>query len=94
MLEKFDEPIKIINNIILCINSKDSHLKKGDSILLIKNDNRKVRLEVLGIEIEKKSVDSIEEENIDVGIKVNKKIKKEWQYYYKKNSNHLACICL
>lgn len=94
LLESFDSPIKILNNEILCINSKSSYLRKGDSIFLVKNDNKKVRLEVLGIEIKGKSVDSVEEENIDIGIKVNKKIKKEWQYYYKKNSNHLACICL
>ena len=84
MFESFDKPIQVINNKILCINSKSSYLKKGESILLLKTDNRKVRLEILGIEIEHKSVDRVEEENIDIGIEVNKNIDEEWQYYYVK----------
>lgn len=87
MFESFDKPIKVINNKILCINSKSSYLKKGESILLVKTD-RKERLEILGIEINKNSVDKVEKENIDIGIEVNKKIKENYQYYYvKKNSN-------
>lgn len=81
MFESFDKPIKVINN-ILCINSKNSHLEKGDSIFFHKNNGEKVRLEILGIEIEKKSVDRVEEENIDIGIKVNKNINEKWDYYY------------
>jgi len=84
MFESFDKPIQVINNKILCINSKSSYLKKGESILLLKTDNRKARLEILGIEIEHKSVDRVEEENIDIGIEVNKNIDEEWQYYYVK----------
>ena len=82
MFESFDKPIKVINNNILCINSKNSHLEKGDSIFFHKNNVEKVRLEILGIEIEKKSVDRVEEENIDIGIKVNKNINEKWDYYY------------
>lgn len=82
MFESFDKPIKVINNNILCINSKNSHLEKGDSIFFHKNNGEKVRLEILGIEIEKKSVDRVEEENIDIGIKVNKNINEKWDYYY------------
>lgn len=89
MFESFDNPIRVINNNILCINSKNSYLKKGESILLFKNDNKKVRLEILGIEIGKISVDSVEDENIDIGIKVNKNINEKGQYYYvKKNNNN------
>lgn len=82
MFKSFDKPIKVINDKILCINSKSSYLKKGGSILLIKTDNSKVRLEILGIKINQKSVDKVEEENIDVGIEVNKNIKEKWTYYY------------
>lgn len=82
MFKSFDKPIKVINDKILCINSKSSYLKKGDSILLIKTDNSKVRLEILGIKINQKSVDKVEEKNIDVGIEVNKNIKEKWTYYY------------
>ena len=82
MLESFDKPIKVINHNILCINSKNSHLNKGDSIFSHKNDGEKVRLEILNIEIEKKVVDRVEGENIDIGIKVNKNINEKWDYYY------------
>lgn len=88
MFESFDKPIQVINNKILCINSKSSYLKKGESILLFKTDNKKVRLEILGIEINKNSIDRVEEENINIGIEVNKNINENGQYYYvKKNSN-------
>jgi hypothetical protein len=82
MFESFDKPIEVIHNNILCINSKNSHLEKGDSIFFHKNNGEKVRLEILDIQIEKKSVDRVEEENIDIGIKVNKNINKKWDYYY------------
>ena len=82
--ESFDKPIKVINNRILCINSKSSYLKKGESIILVKNDNKKVRLEILGIEINKNSIDRVEEENINIGIEVNKNINENGQYYYVK----------
>lgn len=84
MFESFDKPIKVINNKILCINSKSSYLKKGESILFFKTDKKKVRLEILGIEINKNSVDSVEEENIDIGIEVNKNINENGKYYYVK----------
>ena len=87
MFESFDKPIQVINNKILCINSKSSYLKKGESILLIKTNNKKVRLEILGIEINQNSVDRVEEEDIDIGIEVNKNINENGQYYYVKKSN-------
>lgn len=80
--ECFEKPIKVINNRILCINSKNSHLKIGDSILLCKGNGKKVRVEVLELRVDGVNKSKIEEENIAIGIKVNKNIKENWTYYY------------
>lgn len=87
MFDSFDSPIEVINNNVLCINSKDSYLKKGDSILLCKNNNKMCRLEILEIQKDRNNINIIEEKDINVGIKVNKKIDKEWKYYYLKNDS-------
>lgn len=80
--DSFDSPIEVINNKILCINSKYSYLKTGDSILLCKNNDKMERLEILEIQKNGNKINKIEEKNINVGIKVNNKIDKEWKYYY------------
>lgn len=80
--ECFDKPIKVINNRILCINSKNSHLRIGDSILLCKGNGKKIRVEVLELRVGEVNKSKIEEENIAIGIKVNKNIKENWTYYY------------
>ena len=81
-LERFGRPIKVINNRILCINSKNSYLRIGDSILLCKGNGKKIRVEVLELRVDGVNKSKIEEKNIDVGIKVNKNIKENWTYYY------------
>lgn len=80
--ECFEKPIKVINNRILCINSKNSHLRLGDSILLCKGNGKKIRVEVLELRVDGVNKSKIEEENIEIGIKVNKNIKENWTYYY------------
>lgn len=82
--ECFEKPIKVINNRILCINSKKSHLRIGDSILLCKDNGKKIRVEVLELRVDGVNKSKIEEENIAIGIKVNKNIKENWTYYYVK----------
>lgn len=82
--ECFEKPIKVINNRILCINSKKSHLRIGDSILLCKGNGKKIRVEILELRVDGVNKSKIEEENIAIGIKVNKNIKENWTYYYVK----------
>ncbi|MDU2301624.1 MAE_28990/MAE_18760 family HEPN-like nuclease [Veillonella sp.] len=80
--ECFEKPIKVINNRILCINSKNSHLRIGDSILICKGNGKKIRVEVLELSVNRVNKSKIDEENIEIGIKVNKNIKANWTYYY------------
>lgn len=82
--ERFGEPIKVINNRILCINSKNSYLRIGDSILLCKGNGKKIRVEVLELRVDGVNKSKIDEKDIEVGIKVNKNIKEHWTYYYVK----------
>lgn len=84
MLEKFDRAITVIHNKILCINSKQSYLKKGDSIFCCKGNDEKVRLEILNLQIDSVNIDEVTKENIDVGIELNDNINASWTYYYKK----------
>lgn len=80
--ECFEKPIKVINNRILCINSKNSYLRIGDSILLCKGNGKKLRVEVLELKVDGVNKSKIDAQNIEVGIKVNKNIKENWTYYY------------
>ena len=48
--DSFNTPIKVISNRILCINSKYSSLKIGDSILVRKSNNEMERLEILELQ--------------------------------------------
>lgn len=82
----FDAPINVINNNILCINSKNSNLKIMDSILLCRSDGKKERLEIINIQIDNIDVNKIVENDIDVGIKVNKKVYLDGEYYYLKGN--------
>lgn len=80
--ECFGDPIKVVNNRILCIDSKNSFLKVGDFIWLCKGDGKKIRLEVLELHYDGINISKVEKKNIKIGIKVNKNIKKYWKYYY------------
>lgn len=78
----FDEPIEVYNNEILCINSKDAILKQGGCIYACGGGDYYV-LSVEELEIDRESVMEIRGGEKNIGIKVNKKIKKNWKFYYK-----------
>lgn len=80
-LKEFSPPIIVHNNKILCVNSKDSFLKRGGYIFAIIEDNYKM-LEIEEIQVDRKSIPEVSEENIDIGVKVNSPIKDNWNYYY------------
>lgn len=80
----FDNALKVIRNRILCINSMDSYLEKGDFIFCKNGKNEIKRLEIVNIQHNNKEIDKITEENIDVGIEVNDNIRPNWTYYYLK----------
>lgn len=80
-LKPFPSPINVYGNKILCINSVDSHLKCGDYIYSANGERYKM-LKIEEIQLNNKPVEKIEEENIDIGIRVNLTIKKNWNYYY------------
>lgn len=83
--KKFDKAKDVIDNRILCINSKDSYLEKGDTILCRNSEGDIKRLKILNIQHKNINIDKINEKNIDVGIEVNNKIKDNLEYYYLKN---------
>lgn len=57
-----------------------------DSILLCRSDGKKERLEIINIQIDNVDVNKIVEKDIDVGIKVNKKVYLDGEYYYLKGN--------
>lgn len=87
--EKFDKAINVINNRILCINSKDSYLEKGDTVLCRNSKGDIKRLKILNIQHKGIDIEKINEKNIDVGIEVSNRIKKNCEYYYLKNKNDI-----
>ena len=46
------------------------------------------RLEILELQKDRQKINKIEENNINIGIKVNKKIEKEWYYYYLRSESN------
>lgn len=83
-MKKFDSPIEVYKNSILCINSLDSRLKKGGYIFSENNDKKsefKIH-KIKKIEIKGKECSEVSKENIDIGIEITGKIKKEWNYFY------------
>ncbi|PRR84564.1 HEPN domain-containing protein [Clostridium vincentii] len=81
ILKPFENAIDVINNYILCINSGKSFLRKGDYIFAYFN-NIGIPLKIESIEIDRISIENINSENINVGIKVDKRIKKEYEFFY------------
>lgn len=83
-LKKFDKPIDVFNNNILCINSLDSFLSVNDLIFSIIENDFKV-LRILEIQINREKCNSIDIENVDVGLKLDESIKKNWDFYFIKS---------
>lgn len=80
-LKEFDNAINIYNKRVLCINSKDANLKCKEYIFA--NDGKTyMALNIMELQKNNKSVEEIIGENIDVGILVDKDIKKNWRFYY------------
>lgn len=80
-LKQFSTPIAVHNNKILCINSKDSHLECGEYIYSIIGERYKM-LKIEEIQVNGKSIEKVEGENVNIGICVDSHIKKNWNYYY------------
>lgn len=80
-LHRFDEAIEVYNGNILCINNLQAKLKRGEFIFA-QNNNKFQSLEILNLRIGNETYEIIDEQNIDVGIKVGDRIKKNWRFYY------------
>ena len=85
MLNEFNI-IDVFNNSVVCLNCKNAKLKVGDFIVC-RNENRYKLLEIMSIQCNKNDIEEISEENLDVGIRVDSYIKKNWSYYYIDNEN-------
>lgn len=85
-LENFDTALAIYNNNILCINSKDANLSLGDYIYAKKDNGNSLALKIKDIQINNVSCKSIEGGNINIGLKVNRRIKDTYSFYYINNN--------
>lgn len=74
-LKEFATPIDVYGNKVLCINSKDSHLKRGEYIYM-SIDKKYKMLEVKEIQVDGESISEVNDEDIEIGIKVDTYIKK------------------
>lgn len=85
-LSEFKIIYNVFNNKILCVNGETSRLKKGDNLLVYnQNINRWYTTEVKKIQVNSKEVDKIEQDNIDIGLELFSKVKKDYKFYYIKN---------
>ncbi|MGX8850591.1 HEPN domain-containing protein [Amedibacillus sp. YH-ame10] len=81
-LRRFDYPINVINKNILCINSKQSILEVGD-FLFYKNANAKYNVaRIISLEKNYIRVDKNTDPNVDIGIGLDRPVKKSYEFYY------------
>ena len=80
-LNKFDQVIDVYNNKVLCVNNLQAKLKRGEYIF-VENGSMFQSLKILDLQIDNKSYEIIEEQNVNVGIEVDSSIKKYWRFYY------------
>lgn len=80
-LHRFGEAIEVYNDKILCINNLQAKLKRGEFIFA-EHENRFQSLEILNLQIGSEKYELIDEQNINVGIEVNSRIKKNWRFFY------------
>lgn len=82
-VESFDKPIQVFAKNILCLNSKSSLVKKGDYIFY-ENDGYTQIAKIESLQINKKQIEELVEENIEVGIALDRPIKKSYKFFYLK----------
>ena len=81
-LENFDKAIRIINNNILCINSKFSRLKVGDYLFYLDKNLHPHISQIEEIQCENKSIYQVLTDNTDIGIKLKNNVKREFVFFY------------
>lgn len=81
---KFDNIINVYDDHIICINSKESQICVGDNIFFRDTDDNLFITKILSIQQNGIEKSSVLENNIDVGIKVDKKIKNSYAVFYVK----------
>ena len=78
----FDAPIQVINHTILCINSKKSKLHIGDYIGFKDSKNNFKIAKILSLKKDNISEEYIIDENINIGIGLDRRIKNTYNFYY------------
>lgn len=81
MLKKITSIYCIYDNKILCFNNNSARLQVG-TFVYAKNEKGWIVLKILNIQVNKRSIQKIEDDNMDIGVLVDKHIKKNWEYYY------------
>lgn len=82
------EMIAVYNNEILCVNSSGNNFEIGSEMIVTSNNAPYTKqVKIIGIEVNRKSVTHISSnESLDIGLRVNKKIKNTNLFYLLDNS--------
>lgn len=81
-LMKYDAAIQVFSNKILCINNKLAKLEIGDYIFYEDTQNNFHVAHIDSLQINGSNINKIEENNIEVGIGLDRSIKGTYQFYY------------
>jgi len=81
MLKQITKIYDVYDNKVLCFNKNDAKLQVG-TFMYAKNEKGWIVLKVLDIQVNNRSMQEIVKNNVDVGVLVDKHIKKNWEYYY------------
>ncbi|MEN6419519.1 MAG: MAE_28990/MAE_18760 family HEPN-like nuclease [Clostridiaceae bacterium] len=80
-LHEFPVVHDVFNHNVLCLNSDKAAIKVGD-FLYIKDESTVFVAQIKRIEVNRTSVDIVEEPNTDVGLELNRRVKRVQKFYY------------
>lgn len=82
-MKKFNPAIALYNNDILCVNSLDSRVEVKDFLLYQNGSETKlISVQIKNIRIDEKDIVQVDVDNVSIGMKLSKKVKKEGDFFY------------
>jgi hypothetical protein len=87
LFEKFNTIHRICNSRILCLNSQNSYLEKGDFIAYKANGQFEIS-EILNIQIDGEDVNGPVQNSTDIGLLLSERVKQTYEFFYcKRDAN-------
>lgn len=71
----------VFNNKVVCLNNMNQKLKRFDYIYVIKSNKKAYAMKIQNLQINKKNIEECNNENIDIGIELDRNITKNDKFF-------------